>query len=159
MSRPSQNPSEQPDPQPQDAQKSHALEQHLARPVGVYVITVVLGLEALGLAAAGVWFTIGVFTQTPHSMASAIFLIVLIFALAAALAAVTLNAFKGFRWTRSAAFVWQLLMVAIAMPALLSGATFTGLALLLPALAAIYYLFTPTVVAFSLRAGGEHPVL
>lgn len=159
MSRPPMNPPAQPDPQPQEGQKPSLPEQQLRRPVGVYVIAAVLGLEALGLAAAGVWFTFGVFTQTPHSMASAVFLIVLLFALAAAMSAVAFNAFKGFRWTRSAAFVWQLLMVAVAMPALLSGATLIGLMLLLPALAAAYYLFTPKVVAFSLRAGGEQPVL
>ncbi|WP_104089493.1 hypothetical protein [Arthrobacter sp. GMC3] len=159
MSRPSNNPLGRPEPQPNDAEHPHTSVQRPTRPLGVFVIAAVLGLEALGLAAAGIGLTVGAFTQTPHSVASAVFLIVLVFALAVGLAAVAFNAFKGFRWTRSAAFVWQLLMVAIAMPALLSGATLTGLVLLIPALAAAYYLFTPKVVAFSLRAGGDHPVL
>lgn len=158
------NPSEQPESVPGDADpgalgraEMDGLRTH--RPLGVIVISVVVALESLGLAAAGVWFCIGAFTQESVSVASTVFLIVLTFAVAAGLAAVAINAYKGFRWTRSATFVWQLLMVALAIPALLSGATFIGLVLLLPALVAVYYLFTPTVVAFSLRTGGETTVL
>ncbi|ALE07908.1 hypothetical protein AL755_16360 [Arthrobacter sp. ERGS1:01] len=118
-----------------------------------------VALEALALAAAGIWFIVGAFTQTAQSLPSTVFLIVLVFALAAGLGAVAVNAFKGYRWTRSAAFVWQLLMVAIAFPALLGGSTLIGLVLLLPPLAVIYFLFTPKVVAYSLRTGGGQPIL
>jgi hypothetical protein len=149
------NPPDSPAPEPGEA----GTQPDPTRPPGVYVIAAVVALESLGMAFAGVWFTIGAFTQPPLSMASAIFLIVLVFALSAGLAAVAVNAFKGYRWTRSAAFVWQLLMVAISFPELLGGDTLIGLLFLLPPLAAIYYLFTPKVVAFSLRTGGGQPVL
>ncbi len=123
------------------------------------MVSAVVGLQALALAAVGVVFTVAAFTQPSLSLAGTIFLIVLVFALAAALAAVAVNAFRGLRWTRSAAFVWQLLMVAIAVPALVNGSVLTGLVLLLPALAVVFYLFTPKVVEFSLRTGGGQPLL
>ncbi|NVM95552.1 hypothetical protein [Arthrobacter wenxiniae] len=159
MSRPPVNPAEQPDPGPRDNTAPGPQGSPARRPPGVYVISGVVGLQAVALAVAGVVFTVAAFTQPSLSIAGTVFLIVLVFALAAGLAAVSVNAFKGFRWTRSAAFVWQLLTVAIAVPSLLNGSTATGLVLLLPALAVIFYLFTPRVVEFSLRAGGGQPLL
>lgn len=153
------NPADQPDPGPRDAAPPDRNETAAGRPPGVYVISAVVGLEALALAVAGVLLSVTAFTQPSLSLAGTIFLIVLVFALAVAMGAVSVNAFKGFRWTRSAAFVWQLLMAAIAVPALLNGSAVTGLVLLLPALAVIFYLFTPKVVEFSLRTGGEQPLL
>lgn len=129
------------------------------RPLGVYVVAAVVGLEALALAAIGVGSIVSAFTSPMHSVASGVFLIVLLLALAAGMGAVAFNAFKGMRWTRSAAFVWQLLMVAIAVPALLEGNTLLGLAMVLPAVAAAYFLFTPKVVAFSQRTGAQNNVM
>lgn len=131
----------------------------ITRPLGVFVITVVVGLEALALGILGIWSIFSLLTQPSHSMASSIFLTLLLLGMAAGLAAVAVNAFKGLRWTRSAAFVWQLLMVAIAVPALLEGQVLLGLALLLPPLAVAYFLFTPKVVDFSLRTTAEGTVL
>jgi hypothetical protein len=171
VSRPPRNPQNQPAPEPRDPVPSKGAVppkgamppagsgSRPPRPLGVVVIAAVVALEALELAAAALWLGIGSFSQPPQSLASSVFLVVLTLALAAGLAAVSVNAYRGFRWTRSAAFVWQLLMVALAMPALFGGAVPVGVLLLLPALAGIYYLFTPRVVAFSLRTGGEHPVL
>lgn len=129
------------------------------RPVGVYVVAGVVGLEALTLTAIGVKSIVSAFTTPMYSAASGVFLIVLLLALAAGLGAVAFNAFNGMRWTRSAAFVWQLLMVAIAVPALLEGNTALGLAMVLPAVAAAYFLFTPKVVEFSQRTGAQNNVM
>lgn len=127
----------------------------VTRPFGVFVVTVVVGLEALALGVLGVWSIFSLLTQPSYSLASSISLTVLLLGLAAGLAAVAVNAFKGLRWTRSAAFVWQLLMVAIAVPALLEGQVLLGLVLLVPPLAVAYFLFTPKVVEFSLRTASE----
>lgn len=129
------------------------------RPLGVYVVAGVVGLEALALAVIGVVSIVSALSTPMHSAASGVFLIVLLLALSAGLGAVAFNAFKGMRWTRSAAFVWQLLMVAIAVPALLEGNTLLGLAMVLPAVAAAYFLFTPKVVEFSQRTGVENNVM
>ncbi len=129
------------------------------RPWGVVVVALVVALEALALAAAAIWFIVGILTSTPASLPSAIFMIVLLAGLAAGLGAVAVNHFRGYRWTRSAAFVWQLLMLTIAIPTLLSDQILLGIVLLVPPLAVLVLLFTPKAVAFTLRTGGEPPVL
>lgn len=154
-----QNPADAPGPDDADAVPGKAAAGNLARPAGVVVVAVVVGLEALGLLAVGLYSVYAAFTQPVFSPASAIFLTVLLLGLGAGLAAVAVNVFKGMRWTRSAAFVWQLLMVAIAVPALLEGNVGPGLAMLLPSLAAAYCLFTPKVVAYSQRTAAENQVL
>lgn len=123
------------------------------RPIGVVVAAIIVGLEALALLAAGVMLLTALFTQPQQSMASSIFLVVLVIGIAIALGAVGLNFFKGYRWTRSAVFVWQLLIVAIAFPAFSSGAPILGAVMASPAIAVAVLLFTPTVVQFTLRTG------
>lgn len=151
-------PAEEPESNNPDGAVAQAPGSETARPPGVVVVAVVVGLEALALAVLGVYSIYAAFTQPMFSPASGIFLIVLLVGLAAGLAAVSVNAFKGMRWTRSAAFVWQLLMIALAVPSLLEGNVLLGLVLLLPPLAAAYYLFTPKVVAFSQRTSTESSV-
>lgn len=141
-------------PKPEMTEKAAAsLPAH--RPLGIYVVAGVVALEALALAAATVWAIVSAISTTQVSVASGIFLIVLLAAMAAGMSAVAVNVFKGMRWTRSAAFVWQLLMVALAVPALMEGYILLGLVMLLPAVAAAYYLFTPTVVAFTQRTAAD----
>lgn len=153
-----QNPAETPHSEDDGAAETIAGTDDVKRPTGVFVVAGVVGLEALALGVVGVGSVVAMFTQPVFSLASAIFLSVLLLGLAAALGAVAVNAFKGFRWTRSAAFVWQLLMVAIATPMLLEGNLLLGLALLLPPMAVVFFLFTPNVVAFSLRTGASNKV-
>ncbi|WP_425860645.1 hypothetical protein [Arthrobacter sp. TWP1-1] len=149
------NSTEMPQPKKPDVVAGTVPLGELRRPFGVYVVACVVGVEALALGIAAVWAIISAISAPMFSAASGIFLVVLIAAMAAGLAAVAINVFKGMRWTRSAAFVWQLLMAALAVPALLEGNVLLGLVMLLPAVAAAYYLFTPTVVAFSQRTGGD----
>ncbi len=153
------NPADVPEPNTSATPAANVAAPEVARPAGVVLVAVVVGLEALALAVVGVYSIYAALTQPVFSPASAIFLTVLLLGLAAGLAAVSINAFKGMRWTRSAAFVWQLLMMAIAVPALLEGSVLMGLLLLLPSLAAAYCLFTPKVVAFSQRTAAENHVL
>ncbi|HSU71134.1 MAG TPA: hypothetical protein VLI70_06715, partial [Micrococcaceae bacterium] len=97
------------------------------RPAGVAVAAVIVGLEAVVLLIVGIILGISLVTSAPASLASGIFLLVLVLGFGAGLAAVAVNLFRGYRWTRSAAFVWQLLMLTIAVPTLLAGQTLTGL--------------------------------
>jgi hypothetical protein len=125
----------------------------------VAIAAVIVGLEAVVLLIVGIILGISLITSAPASLASGIFLLVLLLAFGAGLAAVALNLYRGYRWTRSAAFVWQLLMLTIAVPTLLAGQTLTGLLLIVPPLVVAVLLFTPKVVAYTLRTGGEPPVL
>ncbi|WP_427018636.1 hypothetical protein ACQCSX_08940 [Pseudarthrobacter sp. P1] len=118
-----------------------------------------LALEALALAAAAVWYVVGLLTSTPVSLGGAIFMVVLLAALAVLMGAVAYQHFRGYRWTRSAAFVWQLVMVAIAMPILLAGQILAGIVLGVPALVVLVLLFSPKAVEYTLRTGGHPPVL
>ncbi len=129
------------------------------RPGGVVIAAVLLGLEGLAVLAAGVWYVIGLLTSVPQSLGGSIFMLVLLLGLGAGLCTVAVNLYRGYRWTRSAAFVWQLLMLTIAVPTLLSGLALPGLLLLIPPLVVLVLLFTPKIVTFTLRVGGGPPAL
>lgn len=152
-------PADQPRPEPSVTDADGPHPDGNARPAGVVVVAAVVALESLILGVLGVWSIVLAATAPTHSLASGVFLIVLLLALSAGLALVAVNVYRGFRWTRSAAFVWQLLMVAIAVSTLLEGNILLGLAMLLPPVAAAYFLFTPKVVAFSLRSAADSNVL
>lgn len=124
------------------------------RPWGVSVGALVLSLESLSLLVAGAFAVAAIFNDGSGSLGGGLFLAVLLVGLGAGLAAVAVQFYRGYRWTRSAAFVWQLLMLTVAVPTLLSGFTVTGFLLLVPPLALLVLLFTPAVVAFTLRTGG-----
>lgn len=152
-------PAGMPRPESPKSPDDSLVEAPISRPAGVFVVAAVVALESLVLGALGVWSIVLALTQPTHSMASGVFLIILLLALSAGLALVAVNVYRGFRWTRSAAFVWQLLMVAVAVSTLLEGNVLPGMLMLLPAVAAAYFLFTPKVVAFSLRTGAQDNVL
>lgn len=152
-------PAETPRPHGIAGASSAPLEAGRPRPLGVYVISGVLALQALAVGFIAAVSIISAFTTPMASVASGVFFIVLLAGLAAGLAAVAVNAFRGMRWTRSAAFVWQLLMLAIGVPALLEGNFLLGGAMVVPAVATAYFLFTPTVVEFSQRSTSQPPVL
>jgi hypothetical protein len=146
-----------PHPDPADAASGPSAVPH--RPATVLVAAAVLALESLAVLAVALWYISELLTVTPVSLGGAIFMIVLLVGVAAGLGAVAVNLYRGFRWTRAAAFVWQLLMLAIAVPILLSGQPLPGLALLQPALLVAVLLFTPKLVFFTLRTRSGPPVL
>ncbi len=139
--------------------QSPELPDGFIRPAGVIFCAAVLLLESLALLAIGVWYLVNLLTSVPLSLGGSIFMAVLLFALGAGLLAVAGNLYRGYRWTRAAAFVWQLLMLTIAVPTLLSGLALPGLLMLIPPLAVLIFLFSPRVVAFTLRSGGGPPAL
>lgn len=118
------------------------------RPVAVIVISLVLVLEALALLGAAAWFVYGLMTQTPLSMSGAIFQLVLLLLLAGWLLAAGHFFFRGYRWTRAAALVWQLFVIVVAFPTLTSGLILPGLLLLLPAAVVLLLIFTRPVTDY-----------
>lgn len=129
------------------------------RPGGVILIAVILGLEALGLFAAAGWYLYGLLTSTPTSLGGAIFTMVFLVALALWLLVVSYHLMRGYRWTRSAALVFQLFVIVIAVPTLSAGIFPVGLALLVPAAAVLLLLFTKPVLAYTSRTGDNPKVL
>ena len=63
--------------------------------------------------------------------------------------------FRGYRWTRAGALVFQLFAVVIAVPTLQGGVLLAGLALLLPAAAVLLLLFTRPVLEHTSRISGD----
>ncbi|MCC9203599.1 hypothetical protein [Arthrobacter sp. zg-Y769] len=121
------------------------------RAPAVLAIAAVLVLEALCLLGFAAWYGYQLVTSTPLSMGGAIFTLVFAVALAVWLLAVGHFFFRGYRWTRSAALVWQLFIVILAVPTLQAGLVPAGLGLLLPAAAVLLLLFTKPVLAHTTR--------
>ncbi|WP_312179466.1 hypothetical protein [Arthrobacter sp.] len=126
-----------------------------SRPAAVNLISAILVLEALGLLAVAGWYVYNLLTATATSLGGAIFSLILILAVAAWLLVVGHFFFRGMRWTRAAALVWQLFMVAIAVPTLQGGVVLVGLLLLLPPAAILLLLFTKPVIAWTSRTNSE----
>lgn len=130
------------------------------RPGGIVVISIVVVLEALALLAAGGLYVYELVTGAPvASFWGAVFTLGLLLAFSALLFAVGHFLFRGYRWTRAPALVAQLFALTIGFPTITGGLVVAGLAMVVPALAAIVLLFDKRVVAFASRAGGSREVL
>ncbi|MCW1249413.1 hypothetical protein ODZ83_04290 [Acaricomes phytoseiuli] len=134
----------------------HPADLRPQRPWGVWFIVVVLAVESVVLLVAAVFAVVSLFPGEREvlvsgtSLASGIFLVVLCLLFGGGLAAVSAQLARGFRWTRSATFVWQLLTVTLIVPALLSG-YWLAIPALVPPILVLILLFSPRVVAFTMR--------
>jgi len=109
------------------------------------LLTGLLGLEAVAVAAVAAFLLFELLTQPASSLAGGI-AIVAIAALAAAwLIAMTLGAARSRPWIRSAAVTWQLVQIAIAIGCFQGSFARpdVGWLLLAPALAALALLLSP----------------
>lgn len=130
------------------------------RPRGILIISVVVVLEALALLAAAAWYGFELLTGAPVlTFWGAVFTLVLLLAFSTWLFAVGHFLFRGCRWTRAAALVAQLFVLTIGFPTMTGGLVFQGLAMILPALAAIIFLFQKDVISYASRTGGSGDVL
>ncbi|KAD4060705.1 hypothetical protein GD627_05670 [Arthrobacter yangruifuii] len=114
-------------------------------------MSAVLVLEALCLLGFAAWYGYQLATSAPLSLGGAVFTLVFAVALAVWLLVVGHFFFRGYRWTRSAALVWQLFVVILAVPTLQAGLILPGLVLLLPAAAVLLLLFTKPVLEHTSR--------
>lgn len=131
-----------------------------ARPAGVLVVATVVAIEATALLAAAAWYGYQLAVGSPVlSFWGAVFTLALLLAFSAWLYAVAVFHYRGFRWTRAAALVAQLFVLTIGIPTLTGGLLLPGLAMLIPAAAAIVLLFQDKVMAFASRTGDTPPTL
>ena len=121
------------------------------RPIGATVISIIVALEALALLAGAVWFGVELIVDRPQSYSVAVVTLVILLILGAWQGTVGHFLFRGYRWTRSAALVWQLFMLVLGIPALTNGQVLVGLLLTVPPVIAAVLLFTGPVVAFTQR--------
>lgn len=123
-------------------------------------MALVVAAEAVTLVLAAGWYGLQLVSGAPVlSFWGAVFTLGLLLAFSIWLFAVGHFLFHGFRWTRAAALVAQLFVLTIGVPTLTAGLVVAGLAMVIPAAAAIVLLFTPRVVAFASRTGGVQPTL
>jgi hypothetical protein len=124
------------------------------------VIAVVVAAEATCLLAAAGWYAYELITGAPVlSFWGAVFTLGLLLACSVWLYAVGHFLFRGYRWTRAAALVAQLIVLTIGLPTLTGGLVWAGLAMVVPALTAIVLLFDKRVTTYASRTGGSSPAL
>jgi hypothetical protein len=130
------------------------------RPRGILVISAVVLLEALALLGAAAWYAFELLTGAPVlTFWGAVFTLGLLLAFSTWLFAVGHFMFRGYRWTRAAALVAQLFVLTIGFPTMTAGLVLPGLAMIVPAIAAIVFLFQKDVIAYASRTGGTPGVL
>ncbi|GAB3532861.1 hypothetical protein GCM10027403_05990 [Arthrobacter tecti] len=123
------------------------------------IIAVILVSEAVALFAVAGWFVYGLLTSAPASLGGAVFMVVLLVLFAVWLLVVGHFLYRGYRWTRSAALVFQFFVMVVAIPTLTAGIIWLGLLLLIPAVLVLHQLFTRDVIAFTSRTGEGAPAL
>jgi hypothetical protein len=120
----------------------------------------VAAAEATALLAAAGWYAYELVSGSPVlSFWGAVFTLGLLLAFSAWLFAVAVFLYRGYRWTRAAALVAQLFVLTIGVPALTSGLVLAGLAMLVPAVVAIVFLFSNKVINHASRTGSAPPTL
>jgi hypothetical protein len=128
------------------------------RPRGVVAIALVVAAEATALLIAAAWYGYELLTGAPVlSFWGAVFTLGLLLAFSAWLYSVGHFLFRGRRWTRAAALVAQLFVLTIGVPTLTGGVIWAGIAMVVPALAAIVLLFDKRVISYASRTGGSPP--
>ncbi len=123
------------------------------RPAAITGIAVILGLEALGMAALAVLLIVDTLTADPASLASSIALIVCAAIAAAGLGWIAIAALRGAKWFRPAALTWQIVQFFTGVYAFQGDQPRPDLGTIIcvPALVAAVLLFTPRVIAATRR--------
>lgn len=121
-------------------------------------IALVVAAEATALLIAAAWYGYELLTGAPVlSFWGAVFTLGLLLAFSAWLYSVGHFLFRGRRWTRAAALVAQLFVLTIGVPTLTGGVIWAGIAMVVPALAAIVLLFDKRVISYASRTGDSRP--
>ena len=123
------------------------------RPLLLVILIVILAAETLLLLGCSLWFGAQFFVEKPNNFAGALLILVLTVLATVWLALTTIGTWRMRPWVRGSVLTWQLCQTAVAAGVFqgLYAQPLIGLALLLPALAAGFLLFTPSVIAVTKR--------
>ena len=129
------------------------MEQTERRHPLVIALAALVFAECALIAVATIYLVIEIIAATPASFASAVALTVLTAIATIWLAVIAVNILRGHAWTRSAAIVWQVLQLAVAIGCFqgLFAQPAIGWALLIPAVVVLVLVFTPAVVRATKR--------
>ncbi len=120
------------------------------RPTLLLVLSGLLYLEAVALAALTVLLVVDAVIQHPDSYLSAVALIVLAALATAWLAIMATHTLARRPWIRAGAVTWQLLQLVIGITILVGGEV-VGWALVVVAVLVLVVVFTPPVIAVTRR--------
>ncbi|RIJ52495.1 hypothetical protein DZG00_04660 [Clavibacter lycopersici] len=123
------------------------------RSPAVILLTVLVGLEALGMAGVTALLVVDLLTSTPSSLASAVALIALAALAAVFLGAVVRGILQGRSWVRPAAVTWQVLQIAVGVGSLqgVDARQDLGWGLIVPSAVVLVLLFTRSVLLATRR--------
>lgn len=126
-------------------------------PPFLVVMVALLFLESAALAAAAVYTLIELCVARPDSYGSALAILVLAVLAAVWLGVMAVHALRGRSWIRGGAVTWQVLQIAIGIGSLqgLSSRPDIAWLLIIPALAVLVLLFTPSVIEATRRREDE----
>lgn len=129
-------------------------------PPFLVALAALLFLESAGLTAAAAFTVIELFVARPDSYASALAILVLVVLAAVWLGVMAAHALRGRSWIRGGAVTWQVLQIAIGIGSLqgLFSRPDVAWLLIIPALAVLVLLFTPSVIKATRRRDGEDGV-
>ena len=113
-------------------------------PTTLAACVALVGLEAVGLLAAAVFYVVELLVATEDDVGRALVSAALALVAAVGLGLVARGLHAGGRWARSPALVANLLVVPVAIGLLQGGRWYVGLPLLALALAVLVLLFHPS---------------
>lgn len=119
-------------------------------------LAAVIFAECALMTVATLYLVVELFTATPDSYPSAIFLTLLTAISAIWLGFIAVNVLRGSPWIRGASVVWQILQIAVAVGCFqgLFARPDIGWLLLIPAIAVLVLLFTRPVLVATTRQDG-----
>jgi hypothetical protein len=121
----------------------------------LYVLAALILLEGAAVTVGTVYLVVEILVAPTASIASAAALAVCAAIAAAALILIAINAVKGRPWIRGASICWQIIQALVGVSILQAKASDSlaiAVALIVPAVAIVVLLFTPTVVAATTRS-------
>lgn len=126
-------------------------------PAGLIVVISLVALEALAVAAAAATLGVEIIAGQSKSFVTAVSLFALVAAAAVWVGNIVAGLLRNRRWSRSAAFFWQLVQLSIGT-ASFSGQfanAAIGLALIVPSVVVCALLLTKAVVAATQEQGDK----
>jgi hypothetical protein len=129
-------------------------ESQEKRPFGLVLAAVLVGLEGLFVGALAARLGLALVSGETRSLVTSVALFALVAAAAIWVIFVSLNLFRGKRWSRSAGVFWQLIQLAVATGSFSGqfGSQAIGWSLIIPSVLVIGLLFSKKVVAATMAA-------
>jgi ABC-type multidrug transport system permease subunit len=124
------------------------------RPVGLVILSILVGLEALGVSIYALWFGSQLFVARTDTLAGALFLLVLFVLMAIWLWSLANGLYRMRTWARAGTLVYQTIQIVVGGSMITAEGDwiFVAVAMIILGLVAGVLLFSPRVVAVLARS-------